>query len=248
LIRHRSFPYRPPLSERGRKRLPLTFMSLLDSVRNPNGTFKKGCRRPEVSLRNQIANPMKDNKVATLSGIKRRGKHNSPATEFIKGDARICGENNPLKRADLKERIRKAKLGAKNPSWKGGITPILEAERRKARYIAWRDAVKKIDNYTCQICGDKGQVVHHIFPFRKYSEVRYLINNGITLCSKCHKQQHKRGEKTGCSGQREASNILSKEGYKSLYGSARRELLGSIRVSENIPVNPGSLPMVEKPS
>jgi len=68
---------------------------------------------------------------------------------------------------------------------------------RDAKYKKWRKAVFLRDNYTCQECGTKngnGKSVylepHHIKGWAKYFELRYDINNGITLCQKCHRKKH----------------------------------------------------------
>jgi 5-methylcytosine-specific restriction endonuclease McrA len=40
---------------------------------------------------------------------------------------------------------------------------------------------------TCRICEtDKNLEAHHIKSFKEFLELRYDINNGITLCEKCH--------------------------------------------------------------
>lgn len=67
-------------------------------------------------------------------------------------------------------------------------------ERKTPEYINWRKKVFERDNYTCQICGQKGGELnaHHIKPFSKYKNKRIDINNGITLCQKCHKLIHKK--------------------------------------------------------
>ncbi len=49
----------------------------------------------------------------------------------------------------------------------------------------WSRSVKNRDCWKCKIFNDdcSGQVVaHHILPWRDYSELRYEVNNGITLC------------------------------------------------------------------
>lgn len=71
----------------------------------------------------------------------------------------------------------------------------VRAIRNSSDYCAWRASVYKRDFYTCQNCGAVGGKLnaHHIKPFAKYPDLRLDINNGITLCDKCHKLAHKRG-------------------------------------------------------
>ena len=66
--------------------------------------------------------------------------------------------------------------------------------RRRTEYKKWRESVYKRDEYTCQECGKKGGILnpHHIKEFSKYKELRFDINNGITLCIKCHKKIHRK--------------------------------------------------------
>ncbi len=57
------------------------------------------------------------------------------------------------------------------------------------KYKIWRLKVFSRDNFTCQGCNLVGRYleVHHIKSFAKYPKLRYVIENGITLCKKCHK-------------------------------------------------------------
>lgn len=77
--------------------------------------------------------------------------------------------------------------GSDNPRWKGGITPINKKERTKfIREI--RKQVFERDNYTCQMCKNRGVhlQVDHIQPWAEYVELRFSMNNCRTLCDRCH--------------------------------------------------------------
>ena len=86
--------------------------------------------------------------------------------------------------------------GELNPKWKGGAARngLL---RSTYQYRDWHDFVLKLDNYTCQCCGNKsgnGRTVklhvHHIYNFADNKELIYDNNNGICLCKECHNKFH----------------------------------------------------------
>lgn len=72
--------------------------------------------------------------------------------------------------------------------WKGGITKKGQAIRSSLEYKNWRNSVFERDDYTCKWCSIRGGDLeaHHVKPFNKYPELIFDINNGITLCKKCH--------------------------------------------------------------
>ena len=78
--------------------------------------------------------------------------------------------------------------GENSPFWKGGITEEHKLLRQRREYVQWRSNVYERDNYTCQCCGSRGERLnaHHLHSFAKYPELRLDVNNGITLCTKCH--------------------------------------------------------------
>ena len=81
--------------------------------------------------------------------------------------------------------------GAKCNFWKGGITPINKKTRTSLAYKLWRESVYKRDNYTCIWCGDnKGGNLEadHIKPFALFPELRFVVDNGRTLCASCHRK------------------------------------------------------------
>ena len=65
-------------------------------------------------------------------------------------------------------------------------------DRRSSKYKNWKKQVLTRDNYICQRCDSKENlVVHHIKKFSENKQLRFDVNNGITLCQKCHKEVHK---------------------------------------------------------
>ena len=90
-----------------------------------------------------------------------------------------------------KNRIGKCK-GNKNHRWKGGITPQNQKDYHSPEYKEWRKKVFEKDKYRCQLCKKVGGYLesHHIKPYAKYKELKYEIDNGITLCYECHKDIH----------------------------------------------------------
>lgn len=86
----------------------------------------------------------------------------------------------------------------KNPrrrNWDEGAEAKAKRDRNSPEYLAWRTAVYVRDEFRCQICGNVGGRLnaHHIEYFSKCVEKRFDIDNGITLCEKCHRAVH-RGE------------------------------------------------------
>lgn len=120
---------------------------------------------------------------------KRKGKRNSPSTEFKKG--------------------YKQKKGSEHYNWKGGRTSLDKIIRQTTQYKDWRIAVFERDNYTCQECsarsGNGKKIVlnaDHIEMFalllRKHGidsvqnalicAELWNISNGRTLCVECHRK------------------------------------------------------------
>lgn len=67
--------------------------------------------------------------------------------------------------------------------------------RQTKEYKKWRQNVFIRDNFTCQNCGERGGRLeaHHKKEWAYYPNERYNIDNGITLCKRCHKKIHKGG-------------------------------------------------------
>lgn len=96
---------------------------------------------------------------------------------------------------EFKRRVAAAKVvksGDSHWNWKGGITPLTQRTRTSEESNAWKLAVLHRDNYTCRICGSKEQLhAHHINSWAEFPEDRFILENGLTLCSSCHEQYHR---------------------------------------------------------
>lgn len=96
----------------------------------------------------------------------------------------------------LANKGKKRPSGKKHYAWKGGITSVNEKIRKSLEYKLWRKAIFERDNWTCVWCGDnKGGNLNadHIKPFSLFPELRFAIDNGRTLCNKCHRKTNTYG-------------------------------------------------------
>ena len=62
-------------------------------------------------------------------------------------------------------------------------------------YCRWRLRVYERDNYTCQQCFRRGSITlnaHHVKPWAQYTDLRFVVENGITLCVPCHEEEHRK--------------------------------------------------------
>jgi 5-methylcytosine-specific restriction endonuclease McrA len=74
-----------------------------------------------------------------------------------------------------------------------GLKKSLDTPDRVYRARWWIEAVNNRYQYTCQKCGsqDKNTLcAHHIESVRLHPELANDIDNGITLCDKCHIKFH----------------------------------------------------------
>jgi hypothetical protein len=83
--------------------------------------------------------------------------------------------------------------GEKSYMWKGGISPERDKIRHSLKYRKWSWSVMKRDSFKCNKSGEIGGklVVHHILNFSDYPELRFEMDNGITLSKVAHEEFHK---------------------------------------------------------
>ena len=154
-------------------------------IRNSRGQFIKG--HPVLSK-----NLGKGNKLWMLA----------KTPELMKKlSKKFTGKGNPFygKKHSEETRLKMglAKFGKKGKlsnAWKNGNSNEINLLRHSLEYSIWRQAIYKKDNWTCRICERhcqrKNIVAHHLNSFSEFSELRFSINNGMTLCRKCHGEIH----------------------------------------------------------
>lgn len=136
-------------------------------------------------------------------GIKNSGNFKKGSIPWIKKHGhskksriKMSKSHTGLKRSiETKIKIGNASRGEKNWNWKGGVTTEVQRIRHSVEVHLWRESVFARDYWTCQKCNDNtggNLVAHHIFNFSKWKELRVAIDNGITLCEKCHDKFHKK--------------------------------------------------------
>jgi len=104
------------------------------------------------------------------------------------------------KKAPFSEEHRRniglSKKGSKSPFWRGGVAIENKRIRASIDFRLWREAVFARDNWTCQECEIRGGELHphHIKAFSLFPELRFAIDNGVTLCASCHRKTNNYGK------------------------------------------------------
>jgi hypothetical protein len=127
-------------------------------------------------VRKRISDKLKGRKLSDLTRNK--------ISDFRKGlPSPAKGKHWSL---ESKLRVRKIRNN-KNPSENKLI-------RKSIEFRLWREAVYARDGWTCQKTGVKGGKLHphHILNFSEYPDLRFAIDNGITLSEESHRNFHKK--------------------------------------------------------
>jgi len=111
-----------------------------------------------------------------------KGKKVSEETRNKIGKAYVLTPNRLRQISEL----GKSQKGANNYQWITDRSKLSKQEERNGNHHKeWSKSVKNRDGWKCKIFNNDciGRVVaHHILPWAKFPELRYQINNGITLC------------------------------------------------------------------
>lgn len=155
----------------------------------PKGVYKKSKKH----LRN-LSKSLEGNKLSkeTKKKISQANKGKIRTIEFKNYLSKISKGRKFSEQT--RKKLSKAIKGEKNGNWKNGISSKNERIREGIEYRLWRESVFARDNWTCQKTKIRGEILHphHIKNFSDYPELRFAINNGITLSEKAHREFHKK--------------------------------------------------------
>lgn len=105
----------------------------------------------------------------------------------------VCVHRGQKYTEELRKKRSAAYKGKKSHFWKGGVTPVNQIIRTSIEFRLWREAVFARDNWTCQKTSERGGKLHphHVQNFADYPELRFEIDNGVTLSGVAHRKFHK---------------------------------------------------------
>lgn len=134
-------------------------------------------------------------------------RHTIPGNPFKKGNIPwtkiMKGRFTPKHLENLSKGQIGVSVGSKNGRWRGGVGLLTKQIRASFKYRQWRSDVFTKDNFICVLCGKKGGRMEIDHYLKSFSEIFYEnkiktlqeawnceelwnINNGRTLCEKCH--------------------------------------------------------------
>ena len=149
---------------------------------------KKGYKRPPRS-KEWCRNISEAHKRLGTTPPSQKGKKTSEETRRKQSE----GLKGYKHSEEHRRKNSEAQKGEKGSNWQGGIEPENKRIRKSIEFRLWRESVFARDNWTCQKYGVKGGKLHphHILNFADFPELRFAIDNGITLSDKAQKEFHK---------------------------------------------------------
>lgn len=191
----------------------MMFLKQKHSNNMPTGVYKRSNNISEVSRRNALCRKT-SNKGMKYNISEESHKRMSEAkighTPWNKWKVGCYTKEQILKMSisqkkkvvpiEVRIKISNSTKRENGNNWKGGLTDKYHIIRNCMEYKLWRKSVFERDNYCCRMCGDhnydgRGESIyihaHHLKSFANFPELRFSIDNEITLCLDCHKEVHR---------------------------------------------------------
>jgi len=132
-----------------------------------------------------------------IKGHNRKGKEVTSKTKKLLSEQKI-GNKNPSKKSEVRLKISNTLIGKcakeKHYNWQGGISKEPYSQDWSQDL---KDAIRKRDNYICQICTSKQEDlltkldIHHL----DYDKENCNPDNLLSLCHSCHMKTNYHREK-----------------------------------------------------
>lgn len=179
--------------------------------KNPNfGLIRTAETRLKISerLKGRILSEEWKRKMSeSRKGIYHSEEEKNKISLALKGITRSKETRNKISKARIgikfSDETRLKMSGSNSPHWKGGVTPLRNQIRACFKYRQWRSDIFTKDDYTCVLCGKRGNRIEADHYPKSFSQIFYEnqintfeqaleceefwdINNGRTLCHECH--------------------------------------------------------------
>ncbi len=126
-----------------------------------------------------------------LSDLYKTDRYQKLLKESMKGNRYALGT---VWTDEKKMRLQGRFVGEKSPRWIADRSKLRKysddnLDRRSYAYSYWRRVVYKRDGFCCKINNSdcSGRIeAHHILSWKDYPELRFDVNNGITVCKYHH--------------------------------------------------------------
>lgn len=147
-------------------------------------------KSPSQEVRDKISRSLKGRKQPWVSESN-RSRGTSEETRMKRRVAQLGSTHKKGWKLseEVKKRLSELHKGEKAWNWIHDRSKLKKynghKERRSPLYREWRKNIWLRDNFKCKMDNPecKGRIeAHHILSFSKFPELRYQINNGITLC------------------------------------------------------------------
>lgn len=169
----------------------------------------------------RVNKKLPDHHIKSLS-LAKKGK---PIKHLIANKEAICKKIS----AALTGKAQPWNRGAAHPNYIDGGKAQYQRQKAMGRveYKSWRRAIFERDDFTCQICFIKGGKLNadHIKPWASYPNLRYDLNNGLTLCVACHRKTPTYGGRSKLNeGNGDAGRDILENGKKEIVATDTNDL------------------------